>query len=494
LQNAAARLDRALRYVCPFLFLIVALNLLYGMVHGPQWMWNEVRLAPGFSLAYGYHLYPGEHALAPIAGTLYSPVGHLLYAGLSFLRDPTAAIVAACALSMALYFAPLWWVHLRAAGESRLIGVYGFLACAALVLASPGTNYSALNVHVDASAVCASVLAAGIVATGRAPLSRRALAVSAALAVLSVACKQTMAPVPVALAAFLLLADGPKTFVRYLVFELAAGVAVGGAILLLFRPPRDLWFNVYWLATHRPTVGGLPRVLEGLAAERLSLGAVVPPLVVLAAIVWISGSGGARAILAGNRWLVFLLAALFQAPFALKAWVTAGGDYNHLGAVTLFVTLAATVGLIMVRGSAMFGLVQRALLVGIVVATLPFPWNLRHALATIRDNPSEAAFRYEESHPGRAYFPFNPLVPLLASGHLTHFDVSLTERADAGCPITPAQFAAGLPPHFELVAWPSTYPPPGSPSVIHLLRSMRRVHEPGLEGWHVFARTDPAKD
>jgi len=493
-DNGMARFDRALRYACPFLFLIVALNLLYGMVHGPQWMWNEVRLAPGFSLAYGYHLYPGEHALAPIAGTLYSPIGHLLYAGLSFLRDPTGAIVAGCALSMVLYFTPLLWVHLRAAGESRLIGVYGFLACAALVLASPGTNYSALNVHVDASAVAASVLAAGIVATARVPLSRRALAVSATLAVLSVACKQTMAPMPLALAVFLLLADGPKTFVRYLVFELAAGLAIGGAILLLFRPPRDLWFNVVWLATHRPRIGGLPRMLEGLAAERLSLGAVVPALIALAVIAWISGTGGWRPTLAGNRWLVFPLAALFQVPFALKAWVTAGGDYNHLGAVTLFATLAATVGLTMARGPAPTGLVQRALLVGIVVATLPFPWDLRHALATIRDNPSEVAFRYEQSHPGRAYFPLNRLVPLLASGRLTHFDVSLSERAEAGCPITPAQLAAGLPPHFELVAWPSAYDPPGSPSVVHLLQSMRPVREAGLEGWQVFAWPHPAKD
>jgi len=492
--NGVARFDRALRWVCPFLFLIVALNLLYGMVHGPQWMWNEVRLAPGFSLAWGYRLYPGEHALAAIAGTMYLPIGHLLYAGLSFLHDPTEAIIAGCALSMALYFAPLFWVHRRAAGESRLMGIYGFLACAALVLASPGTNYSALNIHVDASAACASVLAAGILATARVPLSLRALAVSATLAVLAVACKQTMAPLPVALAVFLLLAGGPRTFLRYLVFELLAGIVIGGAILLLFRPPRDLWFNVFWLATHRPTVGGLPRMLEGLAAERLSLGAVLPALIALAVLAWISRTGGWRTTFAGSRWLVFVLAALFQAPFALKAWVTAGGDYNHLGAVTLFVALAATTGLTMAKGPSFAGLVQRALLVGILGATLPFPWDLRHALAAMRDNPSEVAFRYEKNHPGRAYFPLNPLAPLLASGRLTHFDVSLSERAEAGCPITPAQFAAGLPPHFQLVAWPPTYNSPGAPSVVHLLQFMRPAHEAGLEGWHVFARADPAKE
>ena len=493
-HKGLARFDRALRYACPFLFLVVVLNLLYGMAHGPQWMWNEVRLAPGFSLAYGYRLYPGEHALAPIAGTLYSPIGHLLYAGLAFLHDPTEAIVAGCALSMALYFIPLLWVHLGAAGESRLIGLYGFLACAALALAGRGTNYSAMNVHVDASAICASVLAAGIIAIGRTPFSRRALAISAALAVLPVACKQTMAPVPLALAAFLLLAHGAKTFIRYVVLELAAGAAIGGAILLIFGPPRDLWFNVYWLATHRPRIGGLPRVLEGLADARLSLEAAAPALVALAVMAWIGRTRGWRATLADNRWLVFVVVALFELPFALKAWITAGGDYNHLGVVTLFIALAATAGLTMARGPALTGLVQRALLAGIVGATLPFPWNLRHALATVRDNPSEVAFRYEKRHPGRAYFPFNPLASLLASGHLTHFDVSLSERAEAGCPITPAQFAAGLPPRFQLVAWPPTYDPPGSPSVIHLLQSMRPVHEPGLEGWHTFARTGPAKE
>ena len=174
---------------------------------------------------------------------------------------------------------------------------------------------------------------------------------------------------------------------------------------------------------------------------------------------------------------------MFQAPFALRAWITAGGDYNHLGVITVFAALAATVGLTVTTIPA---LVQRMLLVGIIGATLPFPWNLPDAVRRFNQSPATVAFRYEQRHPGRVYFPMEPLVPLLARGAPTHLDISLSERADAGSPITPEQFASGLPRHYQLIAYPPSYEMPGSPQVRRLLRSMRRVHEPGLEGWRVF--------
>ena len=90
--NASARLDRVLRYALPLLLLIFAADLLDGVVRGPQWMWNESRLASAFSLAYGYSLYPGEHALGPVIGTLHLPLGYVVYAGLAVLKDPLAAL------------------------------------------------------------------------------------------------------------------------------------------------------------------------------------------------------------------------------------------------------------------------------------------------------------------------------------------------------------------------------------------------------------------
>jgi hypothetical protein len=477
------RLDRLLRYALPLLLLIFAADLLDGIVRGPQWMWNESRLASAFSLAYGYTLYPGQHALGPIIGTVHAPVGYVVYAGLAFLKDPLTALLAGCALTVLLYFTPLLWVHMRAGEDSRLTRIYGFLACSAVALATPGTNYSALNIHVDAVAIAAAVIALGIPATARAPVGNGMLACSAALSVLSVASKQTMAPVPVALACFLLLAEGPRRFLRYVLLQLVSAVLIGAALLVAFRPLRDLFFNTFTWAVH---LGGPPaqgRLLEGLYMERVSLAALVPVLAVLLAGV-LFGDGGLRARLNANRWLVFFFAAVLQVPFALRAWTTPGADVNHLGVVTLFVALAVTTGLLMAPPIPM--LVQRALLAGIIVASLNFPWQLPRNLAQLPRTPAEIACRYEKSHPGRVYFPMNPLAVLLADGKLTHFGGALFDRERAGFPVTAEQFASGLPLRYQLIAYPPTYDPPQSAPLARVLDSMQPVEEPGLEGWRVF--------
>lgn len=482
--NASARLDRVLRYALPLLLLIFAADLLDGVVRGPQWMWNESRLASAFSLAYGYSLYPGEHALGPVIGTLHLPLGYVVYAGLAVLKDPLAALLAGCALSALLYFAPLLWIHMRAGQDDRLSGMYGFLACSALAVASPGTNYSALNIHVDATAGAAAVLAAGILATARAPLRTGMLACSAALSVLSVACKQTMVAVPLALACFLLLAEGPRRFLRYVLLQLVSGALIGAVVLVAFGPLRNLIFNTYTWALHLHRPPGAGRLVEGLYAERITLAALVPVLVMLLASLLFVATGSLRAGLNANRWLVFLFAAVFQVPVALRAWITPGADVNHLGVVTLFVALAVTTGLVMAPPIPV--LVRRALLMGIIVASLSFPWQLPRGLAALPKTPAEVAWHYEKRHPGRVYFPLNPLAVLLADGKLTHYDFALYDRERAGLPVTAELLASGMPPRYQLIACPPAYDPAPSAALARVLQSMQPVSEPGLEGWRVF--------
>jgi hypothetical protein len=479
-----ARLDRALRYALPLLLLIFAADVFDGIVRGPQWMWNEARLARGLSLAYGYPLYPGEHALGPIIGTMHAPLGYVVYTCLAVFKDPVAALLAGCALSALLYFIPLLWIHLRGGHGARLSGAYGFLACAAIVLASPGSNYSSLNIHVDAAALSAAVLAAGILATARGPMNTGLLASSALLSVMSVFAKQTMAPVPVALACFLLFAEGPRRFARYLLLQAASCALAGGAVLAAFRPPRDLLFNTYTLATHLRGPEGTARLLDGLYDERVTLAALVPVLAVLLIGLLFGATGSLRSTLHANPWLVFLFAAVFQIPFSLRGWTTSGGDFNHLGVVTLFVALTVTTALVM--NPPIPVLVQRALLVGIIVAALSFPWQLARDLAQLPNSPAEIAFQYEKHNPGRAFFPMNPLAALLADGKPTHFAFALYDRERAGFPVTTEQFAAGLPPHYRLIAYPPSYDSPPSRPLARLLESMQAVKEPGLEGWRVF--------
>jgi hypothetical protein len=491
--GAVARLDRILRYALPFLLLIVAADLLDGIVRGPQWMWNEARLARSFSLASGYRLYPGEHALEPIIGTMHAPMTHFLYAGLSFLKDPGTAMLAGCCLSVVLCMAPLFWVHRRAAGLGKsgiVAAAFGFLACAAALLSNPGSSQLAVSIHVDAGAVGFAVLAAGILGTSRSPIGTWALACSAAFGVISVACKQTMLPVPVALACYVLIAEGRRRFAAYALVQVLSGAVLAAAMAIIFHPLQALVFNTYTLGTHLHGSGTAARILEGMYNERLVLGSVIPALAVLSGCAFFSRRAGIAVSLRANPWIVFLFVAVLQTVTALRAFTTPWGDYNHLSVVTLFITMTVTVALTSLRRSgeepAIPHLVQRALLLGIIVAALPLPWALAADLAKLPSAPADTAFRYEKLHPGRAYFPLNPLAVLLADGRLTHFDYSLADRERAGFPVTRAQFAAGLPPHYQLVAYPATYDPPQSSAVLRLVQSMEPTTEPGLEGWRVY--------
>ena len=94
-------------------------------------------------------------------------------------------------------------------------------------------------------------------------------------------------------------------------------------------------------------------------------------------------------------------------------------------------------------------------------------------------------------HPGRTYFPYNPLAVLLAEGKLTHFDHALWDRELAGFPVSAEQFAAGLPSGYELVAYPP-HQRIRAEILRRLLKDQPQVNEPGLRGWRVFRMTTPA--
>ena len=129
-------------------------------------------------------------------------------------------------------------------------------------------------------------------------------------------------------------------------------------------------------------------------------------------------------------------------------------------------------------------------LIGILLARLYVPFQVAAAYRARFQNPAEVAFRYERAHPGRAWFPENPLGVLMANGVLTHFDSALADREAAGFPLSAEQFAAGLPPRYDLVACPPVTQlndmEPGSSRALSLLRTADPVVEPGLPGWRVY--------
>jgi hypothetical protein len=484
-------IDRVLAIAAPLLALLLLSDLIDGVLRSVEtWEWNDVRLARGIALWYGYPLYPAHGFEGPIIGTMHGPLPHLLYSCLAFLKDPTWLLISGCCLSCLLYFGAVLWLHLR---TGRSLGAsYGFFACTSLLLAVPATRYHGLTVHVDALAICCAMVAAGLLIQTNA----RARTASAVFAMLAIACKQTVAPAAIALAVFVLAVDGRRAFVRYIAVEAAASAAIFAGMLALFRPPRALLFNTFTLAANLPRSAGLTsRILEGLYQIRGDLASVAAPLFLLLAVAAFD-TGSIREKICEHRWLVFLCIAVFQLPVELRAWSTAGGDDNHLGVVILFVTLATTVGSLRLWQSsehpahAWRGLAARGLLIGILAANIPIPFTILRDVEQVRKNPTQMAFDYERRHPGHAYFPYNPLAALLADHRLTHFDHALLDRELGGFPITQKQFAAGVPPGLELIA----YPPPEGPqsAILHgLLKDTPIAQERELKRWRVY-RLRPA--
>ena len=487
-------LDRALRIGAPLVCILILVALAAGVLRSvANWGWNDIRLARGVALWYGYSLYPGRDSRVPIIGTMHGPVPHLLYSCLAFLKDPTLLLIAGCTLSCLLYFGAVLWLHVRA-GRS-VAGAYGFFACTALLLTSTGARYSGLTVHVDAFAMCCAVVAAGLLMRGG-PLGAGTLSVSAVLVMLAVASKQTMAPSAIALPCFVLMSDGKRAFARYVAVQIAAAASIFLAMLALFRPPRDLLFNTFTLAIQQPrTASVAARMMLGLFQVRSELAAAAAPLLVLIAVVALS-PGSIRGKIAKHRWLVFLWMAVLQLPVELRAWSTDGGSTNHLGVVTLLVSLATTCGLVGLwrpNGNATnewTGVAARLLLIGMLLACIPFPYQIFRDLRLVRTSTTQVAYNYERQHPGRAYFPVNPLAALLAEGRLTHLDAALFDRELAGFPINAEQFAAGLPSGYQLVAYPPGHAPRAA-VLRELLKDKPLVEEPGLEGWSVYSIGPP---
>jgi hypothetical protein len=476
--------------------LLTVTNLIAGVLRSvADWRWNDVRLARGIALGYGYPLYPGRDSMKPIIGTMHGPVAHLLYACLTVLKNPTLLLIAGCTLSCLLYFGTVLWLHLRTG--RRLAGAYGFFACTALMLASPGGRYSGLTVHVDALAICFAVVAGGMLAMGEP--GNRALTASAILAMLSVATKQTMAPAAIALPCFVLMVYGKRTCARYVATQVAASAAICLAMLAMFRPPRDLLFNTFTLGIRQPSTGAIAtRLMEGLFLLRGEIAAAAAPLLLLIAVVALS-QGNVREKIANHRWLVFLWMAMLELPMELRAWITTGVVVNHLSLITLFVGLGTTLGLVQLSKpdedakGAWTGFAARALLIGMLLANVALPYEIFRDLRLVRTSTTQVAYNYERRHPGRAYFPLNPLATLLAEGRLTHFDPALYNRELAGFPVSQEQLAAGIPAGCELVAYPPRQIPRAA-ILATFLNDKPLVQEPGLRGWRVYRITQPASE
>ena len=473
------------------LALLLIVQAAAGVLNAPSFVWNEIRLARSVALIHGYSLYLDKDALGPVTGTLHTPISHCIYLGVTVFHNPTDLLIAGSLLTLLLVFVPLTWVLCRA-GRGWLAPAVAFLFCAFLILQTPGVLHIATMIHTDAAGAAFATLAGGVLCDPRRTINLPRTWLAGLGCVLAAGCKQTLAPVVLAVALFLAVAGGAKLLAHFAAAVAAAGAALLAVIVALV-PARAFLFNTVTLAAHRPLKpGSIDILVRTFRDGKLDALPAVYPIVPLAACAWIAAGHhpGWREFTRANRWLVFALCAAVLVPVTAKAMVTVGSDVNHVGFVHYFFLLAAGLAIAQYLQDSSHSLVRTVAwtcaALGILTSIAPGAvLSLPSRLRNLHDNPAEAALRYALRHPDQAYFPVNPLATLLSTGKVYHVDYSIYDRERVGYFLTQRQFKSGLPPRFEIVAMP-----PGeavrSAALQKLLKAYVTGADPELPGWTVY--------
>jgi len=426
------------------------------LLWAPFFAWNDTRLAPSAALLGGYGLYspPGE---GPLLGHMYGPIGPLVYLPAVFMPSPEAAIFLGAAIASLCFFGPAYLLLALEDNAPRRWVWLVFLVFFLYSSQKAGLGGVAFGIHVDAPALGLGALSCAALCARR---RHRWLEWGSALAlVLAVGCKQVALPLAAALPCFLLVAEGRSSALAY-----AAKLGVVGVLVLaglgLFVNFEGMWFHAVTAPLVHPwkPPGGIAGLLLGF--RELFLHGW--PIAVVAGLCFgLAGRGRAgRAGIRGESWLLLVIVALFFIPSSVLGWVKVGGAANSMAYSLYFFALAAAVLFLRVLGDAKNAagywakvglLVLGALLVVSQWATLE---ALPSRFAALDENPARKAWAFAKEHPGSGYFPFHPLINLMAEGRADHSTSGLMIQDLTGERVGAEHLRAHLPPGMRVIAFP----------------------------------------
>lgn len=447
--------------------LFVAVALTVVRVAGANWMeWNDGRLAPSAALLHGYELYypDGE---GPLLGHVYGPVSAFFYALPVLLAStPAAAIWLGSVATFLIYILPVLWLLIRESQGRWQTAAAAFLCFWLYTFHVPMLTAPAFNIHADAPALGFGALACGLALVVVSRPHTWGWVATALLVVLSVGSKQVMFALPLAIAVYVGLARGRADVSRFLLWVGAVGIATLLSLALVIDF-HAMIFNAVILPSSHPWrgAGGIAALVQSFRdlAPRvmpagLALTAVVGAQVAAGRLRWT----GLRDWSRGNGWLLVLIVGVLNTPASLAGRAKIGGSMNTIAFTTYFVFAAAAMALAHLGGRddrvgrVEIGVAARAgllvALLSVTVWSLPMAAEVAGVTRLFTENPESAAFDYARRHPGRVYFPFNPLIPILASGEAHHFSDAIYARELAGLRVTEEHFRRWIPERVEMIA------------------------------------------
>ena len=330
------------------------------------------------------------------------------------------------------------WSWPRLAGPN--LSPAGRLLAIAIVLGA-WPRLGLQNIQADSFAVAFGLIGLFALQHASTTTARWIAATGAAAAV---ACKQTALGIAAAQLIWLGLTVGPREALRH-----AGRCAVVGAVLLGWATAtfggEELWFTMVTLPSRYPwdpEPGS--RLLHFAQALFVQLALPAAVLVFARRAVW---RRGAPLLLPALAWACAL-------PTGLAAFMKQGGSTNSIEGYCLWLPFAVPAGL--AWAEARLGSMRLAplaagtalLCLGLQFVSMPNPsWR-----------PSLERQRHAEflvkNFPGGTWFPWNPLVTLLAEEKYYHDKDGFYVRLACGLPLDLAALRSGLPPAMHVVALP----------------------------------------
>jgi hypothetical protein len=490
--SARSAVERWLAALVPLAAVAVGDRMLAVVADAAYANWNASRLSPALMLLQGHPLYTTLEA-GVINEFLYGPVTALAYVPAALASSPAPALFAGAFIALLAFFGPMAWLH-RSDPDLRGAAWAASFLCFCLAAFQLGSLSEAGGlIHADAPALgLAACACACLLRRGRGDLDPM-LVLAALLAALSVWTKQTLAPVVLALPAYLWLVDGPRRAFRFTLLMGAVGLVVSATFVAVFGFD-GLFLNMFAIpsqAGFKSDHLGSPWI-SVIGSLRRLLAEICWPLAAIALVALLRRSRGEAAPLFERErsWTLLLLVALFEVPTSLSGDAKIGGSANSHAPTTYFALGAASLCL----GGAAAGATRAAraalvlVLAGLTASAVAGSAAAGRFDATVdrlrgwRASPFETAAAFARAHPGEAYFPVTPLVSLYAEGALYHHYLGIVDRLVAGYETSPARVRAHVPPRVRFVIFPRDQAAPPFLPGYH-----RGVRISALPDWNVFA-------
>jgi hypothetical protein len=438
--------------------LTLALMIYQHVAGAPGNLNDDHRLAPSAALLHGYPAYyPPEQG--PALSTIYGPVTAWTYLpAVAFLHTPSSAVRVGGAINLLMYYLPaifLLWVASRTSPSQNWMdfAVVFFV----LTTFNDSLNTASGILHADAPAIGWGVVSCALLAlciqTGR---GWYVAAAGLAMA-LSVLAKQVMVPELPVLALYVLIVCGWRLFAVYAVSAIGFTVALLEIAAASMGGWQALIYNIVYIPTHQPFRREQLIPAVSLLANQ-GAGFAITAIAALSIYLMSSKRKSPRELLVANPSFLLLAVGLALCTTSILGKIKVVGSINTISPSVYFFLAAAVVELQRMTGfsidlgkmSAIRHSVAGAIMTVFVAVELPIA--LYSVTVPATSDSMATVYAFSQEHPGEVYFPQFPLSVLLGENHLYHFAWGLSDRAEAGKPVSGPYFHQYIPPNAKVAA------------------------------------------